>query len=147
MAELRKATIEDIPAIMEIEWKCFLEDSFSKEQFVYLITRSKGDFYVVIQQKQVVAYITLLFHQRTRYLRVYSIAVHPDFQGQRLGQLLMEQSVQTAKAYGADKITLEVKVGNRAAISLYQKNGFTPEGVKPAYYHDGSDALYMQRTL
>lgn len=147
MVELRNATIEDIPAIMEIEWKCFSEDSFSKEQFVYLITRSKGAFYVATQQKRVVAYITLLFHQRTRYLRVYSIAVHPDFQGQSFGQLLMEQMLQIARVYGSDKITLEVKVNNLAAIKLYKKNGFIPEGVKPAYYHDGSDAIYMQRTL
>ena len=29
---VRKAQQADIPAILEIEWECFREDSFSKEQ-------------------------------------------------------------------------------------------------------------------
>ena len=41
---VRKAQQADIPAILEIEWECFREDSFSKEQFAYLISRSKGIF-------------------------------------------------------------------------------------------------------
>ena len=39
---LRQAKVGDIPAILEIEQECFQEDSFSREQFVYLICRSKG---------------------------------------------------------------------------------------------------------
>ena len=47
---LRQAKAGDIPAILEIEQECFQEDSFSREQFVYLICRSKGTFYVVVEQ-------------------------------------------------------------------------------------------------
>ena len=36
---VRKAQQSDIPAILEIEWECFREDSFSKEQFAYLMRR------------------------------------------------------------------------------------------------------------
>ena len=41
---LRKANLRDIPAILEIEQECFREDSFSREQFAYLIGRSKGTY-------------------------------------------------------------------------------------------------------
>ena len=75
---VRKAQQADIPAILEIEWECFREDSFSKEQFAYLISRSKGIFYVMMEADRVIAYVSLLFHGGTRYLRIYSIAVHPD---------------------------------------------------------------------
>ena len=51
---VRKAQQADIPAILEIEWECFREDSFSKEQFAYLISRSKVIFYVMIDRKSVV---------------------------------------------------------------------------------------------
>ena len=41
-------------------------------------------------------------------------------------------------------ITLEVRVGNVRAQSLYQKFGFVPAGVRPNYYSDTSeDALIM----
>ena len=144
---LRKANLRDIPAILEIEQECFREDSFSREQFAYLIGRSKGIFYVVVEQEQIIAYISLLLHAGTRYLRIYSIAVHPDFRGKGLGQALMDQTIRTANECKAAKITLEVKVTNAAAIALYMKNGFIPAGIKPCYYHDGSNAIYMQRTL
>ena len=78
---LRQAKVGDIPAILEIEQECFQEDSFSREQFVYLICRSKGTFYVVVEQERMIAYVSLLFHAGTRYLRIYSIAVHPDCRG------------------------------------------------------------------
>ena len=120
---VRKAQQADIPAILEIEWECFREDSFS------------------------IAYVSLLFHGGTRYLRIYSIAVHPDYRGRGLGQVLMDQTIQTAGECKAAKITLEVKVTNTSAIGLYMKNGFIPVGIKPCYYHDGSDAIYMQRLI
>ena len=144
---LRQAKAGDIPAILEIEQECFQEDSFSREQFVYLICRSKGTFYVVVEQERVIAYVSLLFHAGTRYLRIYSIAVHPDYRGRGLGQVLMDQTIQTAGECKAAKITLEVKVTNTSAIGLYMKNGFIPAGIKPCYYHDGSDAIYMQRLI
>lgn len=145
--QLRQAKVGDIPAILEIEQECFHEDSFSREQFVYLICRSKGTFYVVVEQERMIAYVSLLFHAGTRYLRIYSIAVHPDYRGRKLGQLLMERTIETALDCRAVKITLEVKESNTPAIKLYMKNGFIPVGVKPNYYHDGSDAIYMQRPM
>ena len=146
---VRKAQQSDIPAILEIEWECFREDSFSKEQFAYLISRSKGTFYVMMEGDRVIAYVSLLFHGGTHYLRIYSIAVHPDFRGKGLGQALMDQTIRTANECKAAKITLEVKVkeSNTPAIKLYMKNGFIPAGIKPCYYHDGSNAIYMQRLI
>ena len=125
---VRKAQQSDIPAILEIEWECFREDSFSKEQFAYLISRSKGTFYVMMEGDRVIAYVSLLFHGGTHYLRIYSIAVHPDFRGKGLGQALMDQTIRTANECKAAKITLEVKVTNAAAIALYMKNGLIPVG-------------------
>jgi len=115
---VRKAQQADIPAILEIEWECFREDSFSKEQFAYLISRSKGTFYVMMEADRVIAYVSLLFHGGTRYLRIYSIAVHSDYRGRGLGQVLMDQTIQTAGECKAAKITLEVKVTNTSRYRI-----------------------------
>ena len=144
---LRLAEIDDIPSIMEIEQICFDKDSFSKRQFVYLISQAKGYFCVAEYQQRVGGYFSVLINQRACSLRIYSIAVHPDYRGRELGQVLMDQTIQTAGECKAAKITLEVKVTNTSAIGLYMKNGFIPVGIKPCYYHDGSDAIYMQRLI
>ena len=142
---VRKAQQADIPAILEIEWECFREDSFSKEQFAYLISRSKGTFYVMMEADRVIAYVSLLFHGGTRYLRIYSIAVHPDFRGKKVGQLLIDQIAVIAQKQGLKRITLEVNVSNSPAIHLYEKNGFKCTSIKENYYHNGTSAYYMQR--
>ena len=142
---VRKAQQADIPAILEIEWECFQEDSFSREQFAYLISRSKGTFYVMMEEDRVVAYVSLLFHGGTRYLRIYSIAVHPDFRGKKVGQLLIDQIAVIAQKQGLKRITLEVNVSNSPAIHLYEKNGFKCTSIKENYYHNGTSAYYMQR--
>lgn len=88
---LRLAEIDDIPSIMEIEQICFDKDSFSKRQFVYLISQAKGYFCVAEYQQRVGGYFSVLINQRACSLRIYSIAVHPDFRGKKVGQLLIDQ--------------------------------------------------------
>ncbi|HZO06528.1 MAG TPA: GNAT family N-acetyltransferase, partial [Solirubrobacterales bacterium] len=40
--------------------------------------------------------------------------------------------------------TLEVRVSNRPAITMYERLGFRSAGVRPRYYQDnGEDALIM----
>lgn len=141
---IEQATLSDLDAILEIENQCFDSDQFSKAQFVYLITNSKGVFYLIKAAGRAVAYLSLLTHARNRYLRVYSIAVHPEGRGKKLAWFLLDKAIGYARLHQLKAITLEVKVSNVPAISLYEKIGFVKVSVKRNYYHDGSDAYYMK---
>jgi [ribosomal protein S18]-alanine N-acetyltransferase len=56
--------------------------------------------------------------------------------------------VDQAEALGADRLMLEVRVGNRPALSLYRKYQFEVVGRRPRYYRDtGEDALLMTLEL
>lgn len=139
-----QATLSDLDAILVIEHACFDLDSFSKRQFVYLITKAKGVFYVVRFGGNVVAYASLVSNARTRNLRIYSIAVHPKFRGLKLAQLLMDQTFEYARSNRLKAITLEVKTTNIPAISLYEKYGFVKHCIRYNYYQDGSNAYGMR---
>ena len=142
---LRLAEIDDVPSIMEIEQICFDKDSLSKRQFVYLISQAKGYFCVAEYQQRVAGYYSELINQRACSLRIYSKAVHPDFRGKKVGQLLIDQIAVIAQKQGLKRITLEVNVSNSPAIHLYEKNGFKCTSIKENYYHNGTSAYYMQR--
>ena len=144
---IRAAGINDLAEILAIETTSFGADSFSRKQFIYLIKYAKGAFFVVQSNRKVVAYISLLLHARTQNARIYSIAVDPAFRNLKLGQLLLDKAIEFAQEKQARKMTLEVKVSNKPAINLYLKNGFEATRIKYNYYHDGSDAYYMQRTM
>jgi [ribosomal protein S18]-alanine N-acetyltransferase len=74
------------------------------------------------------------------------LAVHPDYQHQGLGQLLLYALLRDATRRQLEWATLEVKPSNQAALSLYQKFGFTLAGRRRRYYKDtGEDALILWR--
>lgn len=145
--EIRQAVRSDLDSILEIETICFGPDSFSRRQLLYLITQAKGIFYVVTDKEKVIAYSSLISNARTHNLRIYSIAVHPDARGRKLGQLLMEKAIGFARSHQLKKITLEVNVTNGTAIGLYLKNGFEHIRIINNYYADGSNAYYMHKII
>lgn len=74
------------------------------------------------------------------------LAVHPNYQNQGLGQLLLYALLRDAKRCQLKWATLEVKPSNQAALSLYQKFGFKEAGRRRGYYKDtGEDALILWR--
>lgn len=74
------------------------------------------------------------------------LAVHPDYQRQGLGQLLLYALLRDAKQRKLEWATLEVKPSNQAALSLYHKFGFILCGRRRRYYKDtGEDALILWR--
>jgi ribosomal-protein-alanine N-acetyltransferase len=75
---------------------------------------------------------------------VTTIGVDPALRGQGLGELLLLCMVDEAISRGANWLTLEVRVSNVAAQTLYRKYGFTVHGTRKRYYSDNNeDALIM----
>lgn len=67
-----------------------------------------------------------------------------------LASLLLEHVCAEIIVAGADRLFLEVRPSNRAAIRLYGRSGFSQIGRRPGYYpsHSGrEDALVMVRHL
>lgn len=140
---IRCASINDLEALEEIENACFDEERFSKLELQYLVMHAHGICLVVLYEEKVMAYISALVRANTNNVRIYSLAVHPKAQGRGYAQALIdcckEYGYQQHKTY----ISLEVDVNNKAAIALYQKNGFTIHTTRPEYYPNGNDAYYM----
>jgi ribosomal-protein-alanine N-acetyltransferase len=74
---------------------------------------------------------------------VNTIAVHPEWRRRGIGDRLLRALLADARKAHARSATLEVRVSNSAAQTLYRKYGFEPVGQRPRYYRDGEDALLM----
>ncbi len=73
-----------------------------------------------------------------------TIAVDPRYRRQGVGQLLLIAAIERAIELGASLVSLEVRVSNLEAQSLYRKYGFKVVGRRPRYYSDNrEDALIM----
>jgi [ribosomal protein S18]-alanine N-acetyltransferase len=74
------------------------------------------------------------------------LGIHPKYQRQGLGRLLLETLLDKARSLGLERATLEVRASNRGAIALYEKSGFKLVGKRPRYYPDNDeDALILWR--
>jgi len=75
---------------------------------------------------------------------ITTFAVLPQWRRHGIGGGLMVELMRAAQTFRARVATLEVRITNNAARSLYQQFGFRPVGVRPRYYSDnGEDALIM----
>ena len=76
-----------------------------------------------------------------------NIAVTERYRRSGLGGKMLEELVSVARSKGAQKVFLEVRVSNRAAMSLYLKHGFKGVYARTRYYTDGEDCLVMARDI
>lgn len=75
---------------------------------------------------------------------VMNLAVRADARGQGLAGALAAALFSEARLRGLDRLTLEVRPSNVAALALYAAAGFREEGRRPGYYSDtGEDAVVM----
>lgn len=75
---------------------------------------------------------------------ITNFAVAPAHRRKGVGDFLLERILEDARGRGLLRATLEVRLGNAAAIALYEKWGFTAAAMRPRYYPDNrEDALVM----
>ncbi|MBQ3371334.1 MAG: GNAT family N-acetyltransferase [Mogibacterium sp.] len=87
---------------------------------------------------------------RLHHNAVFSISVRKDYWNKKIGTMLMTEIIERAKKMNLRNIELEVVAGNKAAIALYHKMGFSDVGVYKDYWFANnvySDAIVMQRCL
>ena len=76
---------------------------------------------------------------------IAQIGIRKNYRGRGLANLLMQEMIDDCYAKKVMNITLEVRASNAKAISLYKKYNFKEIVIKPHYYDNGEDAVYMVR--
>ncbi|MCI6006121.1 MAG: ribosomal protein S18-alanine N-acetyltransferase [Blautia sp.] len=140
---LREMMVDDLDQVMEIEQDLFAVP-WTKEGYFTFLTRENTMFLVVEEKGRILAYCGLLMVMDEG--DVTNVAVRRDRQREGIGNFLMESLVRLADGMGVTTIHLEVRSGNETAIRLYERNGFTRDGIRKNYYTDPTeDALLMTR--
>lgn len=77
-------------------------------------------------------------------LHITNIAVDPAFRRRGIAIELMVSLIEYARGADVNGVTLEVRASNDAALALYRRFGFAPEGVRKGYYQEPTeDALLL----
>ncbi|WP_245598247.1 GNAT family N-acetyltransferase [Halomonas halodenitrificans] len=82
-----------------------------------------------------------------------AVLVDTRWRGRGLARRLLAEVVEQARAWGSERLLLEVRVGNASAIALYRGAGFEDDGIRRGYYPPRQagavreDALLMSLAL
>ncbi len=150
LLKLTRPLPEELPAIVELDQLClggiWTIEGYQRELdnpktgiFQLMLNPDQpknpnpigfGCFWSILEE----AHITLLM-------------VHPEYRGRGFGNLLLYTLLKAAVKQQLERATLEVKVSNTKAITLYKKFGFKVAGKRKKYYQKtGEDALILWRS-
>lgn len=141
---LRSITAEDAARIAGLERACF-SDAWGEESVRSTLTRK--DFCGVILECDgaAVGYVcgTVLFEDA----ELLRIAILQEKRRLGLGAAVLDAFLEAVRAQKAERVWLEVRESNAAAISLYSSRGFVQGRVRENYYADGEAAVEMTKTF
>jgi ribosomal-protein-alanine N-acetyltransferase len=81
-------------------------------------------------------------------LQIDNLAVSEQWRRQGIGGALLKSALSMAARLGARTAMLEVRAANASARLFYEKEGFTPVGLRKRYYADPpDDALLLSREI
>ncbi|MBM4423097.1 MAG: ribosomal-protein-alanine N-acetyltransferase [Chloroflexi bacterium] len=153
MTTIEPMTLADVPQVAAIDRLSFAlpwsELSYSKEltenanaHFFVAVETEEGGQWLGRASRNVIGFCGYWFIVDEAHIS--TIAVHPQWRGRGVGELLLTAMLRHALAQGAVMATLEVRESNAAARGLYRKYGFEVVGQRKHYYRDnGEDAILM----
>ena len=135
-----------IDAIAAIEQACFSEP-WSAAALAEELDNPPAVFLVAVEDETVLGYVGM--HHVVDEGFITNVAVSPAARRRGVARGLLAQLAAYGREHSLYRITLEVRVGNTPARSLYEGEGYTLDGVRPKFYsHPTEDAaiysLYFQ---
>jgi len=128
---------EDIDQVLEVEHASFTTP-WSREAFYNELFNNKFAVYIVLEEdNKIIGYCgTWVVIDEAH---VTNVAIMPGYRGKKLGEALMNKLMSVSREMGAKTMTLEVRMTNYVAQSLYRKLGFQNGGIRKNYYSDNQE--------
>jgi len=141
--QIRRLNYADLPQVMAIERRAF-PTPWSLAMFVLELSKPSGICLAATAGNRVVGYMVCSRYDTVWHLM--NVAVDGRVQRRGVAKALLDHLFALADGPGV-QYTLEVRVSNAGAISMYESFGFRGSGRRRGYYHDNKeDALIMWRT-
>ena len=142
---IRPSSSDDLATILIIE---SLTNKIPWTEQQFLSSTEVGHHSVVIEEKEGVVGFAI-YSPIVPESHLLNIAIIPSHQGRGLGRQLLQKIILQNQLLGVKSLTLEVRVSNNSAISLYESEGFLKDAIRPEYYSGvvREDALLMSLSI
>ncbi|WP_141434418.1 GNAT family N-acetyltransferase [Bacillus sp. 03113] len=167
---MKKCSLEDIHILQEISYETFndafcdlntpenmqtyLERSFNLEQLEKELSNVFSSFFFIYSNEELAGYLKVNMNEAQsdnidrEALEIERIYIRSKFQGQGLGQHLINKGLEIAKEQNKKKVWLGVWEKNEGAIRFYKRMGFVKSGAHFFYMGDEKQTDFvMTKTL
>ena len=142
---IENMTAAHVAPIARLEKQCF-SDPWSEKSIATELECRLSCWLVAVEADTVIGYVgsqTVIDESD-----MMNLAVHPDHRRKGVAEALVDALCAALRQKGSKALTLEVRVSNKPAISLYEKLGFGQVGRRPNYYRNPrEDALILRKPL
>lgn len=143
----RPMTVRDLDAVIAVEASAY-SFPWTRGNFTDSLAAGYLAEVLVDSEARVLGYFVVM--TGVDELHLLNITVAPAWQGQGLGQGLMQALQRHARAQGLASLWLEVRQSNERARALYRQLGFAEVGLRRSYYPAAvgrEDAVVMSLAL
>ncbi|KAI1475248.1 acyl-CoA N-acyltransferase [Daldinia eschscholtzii] len=160
--DIRRLEPRDIPLIQHANLENLPENYFMKYYLYHALSWPQLSYVAVDVSRpkktpydypKIVGYVLAKMEEEpsdgVQHGHITSLSVMRTHRRLGIAEKLMRQSqLAMVETFGAQYVSLHVRVSNKAAIHLYTKTlGFDQEKTEPKYYADGEDAHCMRLDL
>jgi ribosomal protein S18 acetylase RimI-like enzyme len=141
---------DDFTQLYEIELTCFeLPIRFTRQTMQQFVTDAHSATWIAEEHGQMTGFAIVYWakppEQPLAYIQTLEVA--PAHRNRGVAWELLRRVEESARAAGAHVIWLHVAETNAAAISLYERHGYSLQGREPNYYAKNTSALLYAKAI
>lgn len=129
---------EDIEVIALIERECFSHPWSARD--IEESMNADCVFFIAKEDKEALGYVGI---QISDGGYITNVAVLKSARKKGVGKALMEKAIEYIKEKSLPFLTLEVRISNAPAITLYEKIGMKNLGKRPNFYSDPKEDAFI----
>ncbi|MDX1583177.1 MAG: ribosomal protein S18-alanine N-acetyltransferase [Thermoanaerobaculia bacterium] len=141
---IRQARLEDLDGIHRLEAECF-ENAWNRRMIEGELRGANRVDLVAVDDGRIIGYV--LSMRIVDEVHVNKIGVESGWRRRGVANELMKVVEAIAAKANCERITLEVRESNSAAQAFYRARGFYVDHVRPRYYANREDAVFMSRSV
>jgi ribosomal-protein-alanine N-acetyltransferase len=145
---LAPMTADLLPSVIALEEACGL-NSRGLEGYQKMLSNPKSVLLVALASISPIGPIGVFSGEVVvDELQIDNLVVTGRWRRRGIGRTLLKSALSRASGLGARAATLEVRSANAPARAFYEKEGFTPVGLRRGYYaNPPDDALLLSREI
>lgn len=140
--QIEPMTSAHLPDILQVEAESF-SHPWTEKMFLEELSGKTAIYRVAVEDNRAVGYMGMWILADEGHIT--NVAVAKGFRRRGIAAALVEDFIRLAEEKRLVFITLEVRESNSGAISLYEKKGFVPVGLRKRYYDNTEDAILMTK--